>query len=228
MGRVMVAGRNRSSECRICEPGNKTRSVLAAISARRLGPSSAICYCLPASALPSSGSKLCMRVFFSLLIVASLLGCAHQPQWKCAGVTSPDQKLRACVSSVGKHGPPFNESRIEIHVVNDHVLAFKDFRSPDGEHGRNVQKNEWTSDSQFYVFSTASSGGHSPWHWQTYFYDRKRKAIKEVDDFTRPVIKRNSKLSAPDWIEVQVQGTPGDPSDINTGQSVKRRLSTMN
>src|SRR5436190_438048 len=75
---------------------------------------------------------------------------------------------------------------------------------------------------------TASSGRHSPWHWQTYFYDRKRKTFKEVDDFTGPVIKRNFKLSAPDWIEVQVQGTTGDPSDINTGHSVKRRLSTMN
>ena len=32
-----------------------------------------------------------MRVSVSLLIAASLLGCAHQPQWKCVGVTSPDQ-----------------------------------------------------------------------------------------------------------------------------------------
>ncbi len=184
----MVAGRNRSSECRICEPGNKTRSVLAAISARPLGPSSAICYCLPASALPSCGSKLCMRVFFSLLIAASLLGCAHQPQWKCAGVTSPDQKLRACVSSVGKHGPPFNESRIEIHDVNDHVLAFKDFRSPDGEHGH---------------------------------------TFKEVDDFTGPIIKRDFTLSAPDWIEVTVQGTKSNPTDIVTGHKVKRQLSAF-
>jgi hypothetical protein len=34
-------------------------------------------------------------------------------------------------------------------------------------------------------------------------------------------------LSAPDWIEVQVQGTPSDPGDINTGHSVKRSLSTL-
>jgi hypothetical protein len=162
-----------------------------------------------------------------LLITTLLLGCAHQPQWKCAGVTAPDQKLRACVSSVGKHGPPFNESRIEIHDTTDHVLAFKDFRSPDGEHGRNVQKNEWTPDSQFYVFSTASSGGHSPWHWQTYFYDRRTNTFKEVDDFTGPIIKRDFVLSAPDWIEVIVQGTKSDPTDIVTGHEVKRQLSAL-
>jgi hypothetical protein len=188
-----------------------------------------ICYLLLFTGLCSAimRLKLCMRVFFSLLIAASLLGCAHQPQWKCAGVTSPDQKLRACVSSVGKHGPPFNESRIEIHDVSDHVLAFKDFRSPDGEHGRNVQKNEWTPDSQFYVFSTASSGGHSPWHWQTYFYDRRTNTFKEVDDFTGPIIKRDFTLSAPDWIEVTVQGTKSDPTDIVTGHKVKRQLSAL-
>jgi len=94
------------------------------------------------------------------------------------------------------------------------VLATKGFKSPDGEHGRNVQKTEWSPDSQFFVFSTASSGGHSPWHWQ-------------VDDFTGPVIKRNFKLSAPDWIEVQVQGTASDPMDIANGHPEKRRLSAL-
>ena len=151
-----------------------------------------------------------------------------RPQVECSGVTSPDQTLRACVLSVGKHPrPPFNESRVEIRDMKGAVLATKDFKSPDGEHGRNVQKAEWSPDSQFFVFSTASSGGHSPWHWQTYFYDRRRNTFKEVDDFTGPVIKRNFKLTAPDWIEVHVQGTTADPMDIISGHSIKRRLSTM-
>jgi len=147
---------------------------------------------------------------------------------KCSGVTSPDQKLRAYVLSVGKHPkPPFNESRVEIRDMKGTLLATKDFKSPDGEHGRNVQKMEWSLDPQFFVFSTASSGGHSPWHCQTYFYDRKRKMFKEVDDFTGSIIKRNFKLTAPDWIEVQVQGTATDPGDITNGHSEKRRLSTL-
>jgi len=177
-----------------------------------------------------------MRFSLCLAIGLLMIACAQQPPVpgptpqpvNCPGMTSPDQQLRACVLSVGTHpNPPFNESRVEIRDMKGAVLATKDFKSPDGEHGRNVQKMEWSPDSQFFVFSTASSGGHSPWHWQTYFYDRKRKIFKEVDDFTGPVIKRNFKLTAPDWIEVQVQGTPSDPGDINTGHSVKRRLSTL-
>jgi hypothetical protein len=172
-------------------------------------------------------------VWLSLLITA----CAQQPAAQppapaqsvnCPGVTSPDQQLRACILSVGKHpNPPFNESSVVIRNMTGNLLATKNFKSPDGEHGRNVQKNQWSHDSQFFVFSTASSGGHSPWHWQTYFYDRRANTFKEVDNFTGPIIKRNFKLSAPDWIEVQVQGKPGDPTDITTGHTVKRHLSTM-
>jgi hypothetical protein len=168
-----------------------------------------------------------MRVALSLPIAILVVACAHQPAWRCPGTTSPDQRLRACALSVGKHPAPLNESRIEIHEVNDRILALKDFRSPDGEHGRNVQKSQWTPDSQFFVFSTASSGGHSPWHWQTYFYDRRKNQFQELDDFTGPVIKREFTPSAPDWVEVTVQGTKSDPSDIQTGHKVRRRLSEL-
>ena len=174
-----------------------------------------------------------MRLPIFIAFAFFMAACAQQPSppphpVKCPGVTSPDQQLRACVLSVGRHpNPPFNESRVEIRDITGVVLANKDFKSPDGEHGRNVQKAEWSPDSQFFVFSTASSGGHSPWHWQTYFYDRKRKDFKEVDDFTGPVIKRNFRLTTPDWIEVQVQGTAADPSDIVNGHPEKRHLSAL-
>jgi hypothetical protein len=174
-----------------------------------------------------------MRSLILIGLSFFLSACVQQPvnqtaAFGCPGVTSPDQKLRACVLSVGKHpNPPFNESKVEIRDRNGVLIASKDFKSPDGEHGRNVQKAEWSPDSQFFVFSTASSGGHSPWHWQTYFFDCTRQALKEVDDFTGPVIKRNFILTSPDWIEVIVQGTPADSMDITNGHSVKRRLSTM-
>jgi len=37
------------------------------------------------------------------------------------------------------------------------------------------------------------------------------KRSRKVDDFTGPVTKRNFNLSASDWIEVQMEGTPTDP-----------------
>ena len=165
-----------------------------------------------------------MRRFLPLLLIVLSAGCAHQPQWNCDGVTSPDQQLMACISSFGNPAP-LNESVVEIHDVDNRVLATDNFRSATQSNGRNVQKTAWTQNSQFFVFSTASSGGHSPWHWQTYFYNRKTNQFLELDSFTGPIIKRDFIISPPDWIEVTVQGTKTDPTDIVTGHKVKRQLS---
>jgi len=87
---------------------------------------------------------------FAICVATSffLVACAQQTTTqgppppnsiKCTGLTSPNQLLRACVLSGGRHpNPPFNESRAEISTMKDTVLATKDFKSPDGEHGRNV------------------------------------------------------------------------------------------
>jgi len=168
-----------------------------------------------------------MRRLLPIVVALAFIGCAQPAAWKCPGVTAPDNTLRACLLSVGKSGPPFNESRVEIHDSQDRVIATKDFMSSDGEHGRNVQKTQWTADSRFFVFSTASSGGHSPWHWQTYFYDRGKNVFKELDDFTGPVIKRDFILTPPEKVEVTVQGTPADPTDIVTGHAVRKVLSAL-
>ena len=92
-----------------------------------------------------------MRFSIAVALSFFIIACAQQPVTrgptlphpaKCPGVTSPDQQLRACVLSVGRHpNPPFNESRVEIRNMKGSVLATKDFKSPDGEHGRNVQKS---------------------------------------------------------------------------------------
>jgi hypothetical protein len=146
---------------------------------------------------------------------------------KCSGKQSPDKSLCAKVVSVGKHAPPLDESRIDILDSQEHVLASDNFKSSDGEHGRSVAKSAWTPNSRFFVFSTQSSGGHSPWHWQTYFYDHKTNAFKELDDTTGPIIKKDFQLEAPDLVKVYVQGTPSDPMDITTGTLKKVHLNTV-
>src|SRR5437868_13927264 len=134
-----------------------------------------------------------MRFSICLAISFCVVACTQQPTTqgptppqpvKCPGLTSPDQQLRACVLSVGTHpNPPFNESRVEIRDMTGTVLATKDFKSPDGEHGRNVQKAEWSPDSQFFVCATASSGGHWRCQGQPDFYDGKLKRSKELAPF---------------------------------------------
>jgi hypothetical protein len=178
--------------------------------------------------LPSRGTFLVilMRRFLPLILITLSASCAHQPQWNCSGVESPDQKLMACISSFGNPAP-LNESVVEIHDLDNHILATDNFRSSTQSNGRNVQNTSWTPDAQFFVFSTASSGGHSPWNWQTYFYNRQTNKFLELDSFTGPIIKRDFTVSPPDWIVVTVQGTKADPTDIVTGHTVKRQLSAL-
>lgn len=167
----------------------------------------------------------------SLVVLIGLAGCQTAPQPapkpKCSGKQSPDLKLCAKIVSVGKHGPTFNEDRVDIFDSNEHLLASKSFKSADGEHGRNVAKSGWTANSRFFVFSTASSGGHSPWHWQTYYYSKKTNTFKELDDTTGPIIKKDFQMKAPDEVDVHVQGAPSDPSDIITGTLKKVHLGTL-
>src|SRR6266849_9769215 len=86
-----------------------------------------IAFLLLSSYNPRSSVKRKESVMrFSICVAISffVVACAQQPTTqgptppnpvKCPGLTSPDQQLRACVLSVGRHpSPPFNESRVEI------------------------------------------------------------------------------------------------------------------
>src|SRR2546423_1522887 len=84
------------------------------------------------------------------------------PLHHCTGKASPDKKLCAHFVEVGKQPAPLNEHRVEILDASGHLLATKNFKSADGDHGRSVAKSAWTANSRFFVFSTQSSGGHSP------------------------------------------------------------------
>src|SRR6266446_5664173 len=85
---------------------------------------------------------------------------------------SPDKRLRVIVIAVGQRGYKWYESRVEIRTSNGTVLRYRSFSSIDGEHGKGVGRAEWSTDGQFFVFNTSSSGGHQPWHIPTYFYSR--------------------------------------------------------
>ncbi len=52
----------------------------------------------------------------------------------------------------------------------------------------------WSPDSRFFVFETASSGGHSIWHMPTYVYDATTFLIYSIDDSLGAIASSNRKL----------------------------------
>ena len=75
---------------------------------------------------------------------------------------SPDHALHAVVLpvDVSLYATPDMESRVVIRNTKGDTLTSKDYSSPRGANGYYVVNARWSPDSQFFVFSMSSSGGH--------------------------------------------------------------------
>jgi hypothetical protein len=63
-------------------------------------------------------------------------------------------------------------------VVPTSIIARREFP------GRLVSQIRWSPDSTFLLFTTASSGGHSPWHFKTFVFCVADKSFRDVEDAT--------------------------------------------
>lgn len=125
--------------------------------------------------------------------------------------TAPDGSARVVVVPVGKEaGRAEYESRIEFQSNDSKIACALDYSSEDSEHGFGVVKAEWTPDSQYFVFSLTSSGGHQAWHAPTQFLSRKDGSVRTVDDyFVGGITKANFRLVAPNTLKTEVQASGG-------------------
>ena len=119
--------------------------------------------------------------------------------------TSPDGTMTAIVRST-KGLEAAKESRVEVRSKQGRTLVSRSYMSEDGEHGQGVIKAAWTPDSQFFVYSLESSGGHQAWHTRVHFFSRPRNEIVSLDDALKDaVINPQFVLSAPASIKVELQ-----------------------
>ena len=51
-----------------------------------------------------------------------------------------------------------------------------------------------------FVFSVHSSGGHEFWQFPTYFYSRKDRRLRLLDDYVGPVTDPDFEIVAPDLV----------------------------
>ena len=127
------------------------------------------------------------------------------------------------VVPVGKAGDGDRENRVEVRNFSGKILLSRSFVSKDGEHGYIVYRADWTADSQFFVFSVGSSGGHQPWHSPIYFYCRNDSRLRLLDDYLGPITSPNFMLSAPDTIHATKLKQYGDHESV----SVEAKLSNL-
>lgn len=122
--------------------------------------------------------------------------------------SSPDGSLRAIVVTEAT-----GESRVEIQASHEQVLLGRDERSRDGNHGHTIVEAAWTSDSQFFVASTASTGGHQPWARPLWVYSSQKNQIFELWKFGVSATGAFT-LKTPDITEVPILGCAGTQSRI--------------
>ena len=143
-----------------------------------------------------------------LVSIISLAALAESSKNKTSTYLAPNGGVRVLVVPVGKEaGRADYESRIEFRAADNNLLCTLDFSSEDAEHGYGLVKAEWTPDSQYFVFSLASSGGHQAWHAPTEFYSQRDGTVRSLDDyFKSEITKAAFQIVAPNTVKTERAG----------------------
>ena len=70
---------------------------------------------------------------------------------------------------------------------------------------RFVEKLIWSPDSKYIVFTTTSSGGHHPYHSNTYVFSIDDKSLRSMDSVTGMVLDSNFTIEPPDIAVVKIK-----------------------
>jgi hypothetical protein len=187
-----------------------------------------------------------MRIRVSLLLVRSLIGAASVAMLSAAALAdggcsghqllptprspsscqtvapqvyaSPDAALRALVFPVDAslHATPDMESRVVMQTSAGQVLAAKDYSSPSGADGYYVVAAKWSPDSQFFVYSMSSSGGHSPWSFPMWVYGRHKNLIAAFNAMigNNPTVSADFTFVGPHTISATTWQKPGSTNTV--------------
>ncbi len=154
-----------------------------------------------------------------LLLGAALLTPARTSTAGVRHYPSPDRRYTASVTAVSAGTSDAGEGFVEVRRRAGLLCIRRSFVSDDGEHGQIVEKAAWTPDARFFVFTTASSGGHSAWHHWTFVWSRRDDRIHSLDDAYSPTTTSNFRLTKPDRISTHLLGTDARRTPITVSLS---------
>ncbi len=131
---------------------------------------------------------------------------------------SPDAALRALVlpADVDLYATPDMESRIVVRTRERKLLTSKDYSSPRGANGYYVFAAKWSPDSQFFVYSMSSSGGHSPWSFPMWVYSRQKNLITDFSAMigNNPTVSGDFKFTGPHTVSATTWEKAGSDNKL--------------
>jgi len=116
--------------------------------------------------------------------------------------------------------PVGSESRIAIRRPTPKNLAELSLLSEDGQHGGHIEQIAWSDDHKYLVFTTSSSGGHSPWHFPTYVFSTERWRFLLIDDSLPAIADKSFSFADPSHITVWTLRNPEAASDDRISTTV--------
>jgi hypothetical protein len=107
------------------------------------------------------------------------------------------------------------ESRVVLRSSDGTTLTSQDYSSPRGANGYYVVHGQWSPDSQYFVFSMSSSGGHSPWSFPIKVYSVKKKLIASFSDVIggKPTVSGEFQFSGAHTLLASTWKKPGETDD---------------
>jgi hypothetical protein len=152
---------------------------------------------------------------FTLFLIVALTRADDFDTWFDA---SPDKQLVAVERRIPDASEP---SRLDLDgfavfickadvgpgsvAVPREVIAHRDFPL------RLVSQIRWSPDSKFLLFTTASSGGHSPWHFKTFVFCAVDKSFRDVETVSgAPVGAAEFQFEPPDVAVLQLHQPDSD------------------
>lgn len=159
-----------------------------------------------------------------------------RPEGSCLTVKpqvypSPDKTLLAVVWPVGMdlHASPDIESRVVIRGPEAKLITSRDFSSPRGANGYYVVRAKWSPDSQFFVFSTSSSGGHSPWSFPTWVFSRQKELIVSFNEMIggNPTVSEDFSFSGPHAVTATTWEKPGSEKQLAITVDLEKAVGKM-
>jgi hypothetical protein len=137
-------------------------------------------------------------------------GIPHKPK-PLVTLASPDKQLVAIARTPvpATDVPDYQDADGTLLFVRgpsrgDRIISHRFFG------GRFVSKMLWSPDSQFLVLCSESAGGHSPWHFHTYFWSRSDGKFRSVDYRAGPVADDVLTFSSPHSLTVKIAATLPD------------------
>ena len=129
----------------------------------------------------------------------------------------PEQEIREIPAHADEFTayifPLAGEHRIAIRRFDPRNLAELSLFSPDSQHGGHIEEIQWSDDSKYLVFTTSSSGGHSPWHFPTYAFSTERWAFVLIDDTFPAVTDKTFSFTDSSHIKVMTLKKPDSVAD---------------